>query len=75
MSVFQAGDGSKPQDGVPNSGKEYRLGQYIYQNKKDPMADYQNTPASFMNGANKEMFQSKVKDKKLVFIEPQSQIE
>jgi len=34
------------------------------------MADYQNTPASFMNGANKEMFQSKVKDKKLVFIEP-----
>ena len=28
-----------------------------------------------MNGANKEMFQSKVKDKKMVFIEPQSQIE
>ena len=75
MSVFQAGDGNKPQDGVANSGKEYRQGQYIFQNKKDPMADYQNTPASFMNGANKEMFQSKVKDKKLVFIEPQSQIE
>jgi hypothetical protein len=40
MSVFMAGDGST-QDGVAGSGKEYKAGQYIYQNKKNPLPDYQ----------------------------------
>ena len=40
MSVFMAGD-TGIQDGIAGSGKEYRLGQYIFQNKKSPLADYQ----------------------------------
>jgi hypothetical protein len=39
MSVFQAGDqGSSNVDAT--GGKEYRQGQYVFQNKRDPMADY-----------------------------------
>lgn len=34
--------------------REYRSGQYYFQNMKAPMADYQNT-ASFMNGVSAEM--------------------
>ena len=69
-SVFQFGDNANNvQDGVPGSGKEYRQGQYIYQNKKSPMPDYQQS-AGFRNGVNPDMMGSKIKDKKLVFIEP-----
>jgi hypothetical protein len=54
MSVFQAGDqGSSNQDGS-TGGKEYRQGQYVFQNKRDPMADYQQT-AGFRNGVNPDM--------------------
>jgi hypothetical protein len=77
MNVFQAGDSksnSAIQEGVPGSGKEYRQGQYVFQNKRDPMADYQQT-AGFRNGVNPELIQSKVKDKKMVFIEPLNKIE
>lgn len=49
--------------------REYRSGQYYYQNMKAPMADYQNT-ASFMNGVSPDMLGAKVKDKKTHFIEP-----
>lgn len=45
----------------------------MYQNKKDPVADYQQT-AGFRNGVNPDM-QSKVKDKKMVFIEPLNKTE
>jgi hypothetical protein len=38
------------------------------------MADYQQT-AGFRNGVNPDMIQSKVKDKKMVFIEPLNKIE
>lgn len=75
MSVFEAGDhASTNQDGLINGQqKEYRQGQYVYQNKKDPVADYQQT-AGFRNGVNPDM-QSKVKDKKMVFIEPLNKTE
>lgn len=71
MSVFMAGDGST-QDGVAGSGKEYRAGQYIYQNKKNPLPDYQQN-SGFRNGVGpdfQDMLGSKIKDKKIVFIEP-----
>ena len=51
-----------------------RIGQYIYQNMKDPLADYQQS-SGFRNGIASEMNSSKVKNKKLVFIEPQNQHE
>lgn len=71
-NVFHAGD-NETQKGVPNNSREYRQGAYIYQNMKDPLSDYQQS-SGYRNGVNPDM-QSKVKDKKLVFIEPQSNFE
>ena len=41
---------------------------------KDPMADYQKS-AAFRNGVNQDLLGNKIKDKKMVFIEPTSKIE
>jgi len=41
---------------------------------KDPIADYQKS-ASFRNGVNHDMLGSKIKDKKMVFIEPTNKME
>ena len=41
---------------------------------KDPMADYQKS-AAFRNGVNQDLLGNKVKDKKMVFIEPTNKIE
>lgn len=43
------------------------------QSLQDPMSDYQNS-SSFMKGVSGDQV-SKAKDRKLVFIEPQSQME
>jgi len=50
------------------------LGQYIFQNLSDPLADYQNS-SGFRSGIGGEMLNNKKSDKKLVFIEPTNQLE
>lgn len=54
--------------------KEYRQGQYIFQSMKDPMADFQQS-AAFRNGVNQDLLGNKIKDKKMVFIEPTNKLE
>jgi len=39
MSVFAAGESNR-QAGIHGNSKEYRQGQYIMQNMKDPLDDY-----------------------------------
>ena len=41
---------------------------------KDPIADYQKT-AGFRNGVNQDLLGNKIKDKKMVFIEPTNKME
>lgn len=41
---------------------------------KDPMAEYQQS-TSFRNGVNQDMLGAKIKDKKMVFIEPNNKLE
>ena len=70
MSVFTAGDNSR-QAGIHGNSAEYRQGPYIFQNMKDPLADYQQTNG-FRSGVGNDMMPNKTKDKKLTFIEPLS---
>ena len=46
--------------------KEYRKGAYFFENRKNPLDDYQNT-ASFKNGISDEQL-GKVSDKKVHFV-------
>lgn len=72
---MQFGDGST--NGIDSGNgmrKEYRSGQYIYQSMKDPVADFQQS-AAFRNGVNQDLLGNKIKDKKMVFIEPNNKLE
>lgn len=41
---------------------------------KDPMAEFQQS-AAFRNGVNQDLLGNKIKDKKMVFIEPTNKLE
>jgi len=41
---------------------------------KDPMAEFQQS-AAFRNGVNQDLLGNKMKDKKMVFIEPTNKLE
>ena len=54
--------------------KEYRKGQYYFQNMHQPLDDYQQTK-SFKNGVDSDMLGSKIRDKKTHFVEPANKLE
>ena len=58
---------------MQGNSKEYKQGQYIFQEMSDNTPDYQKTDG-FRKGAM-DMPNSKKKDKKLVFIEPVNKTE